>query len=175
MDSGGSGYSDWFKGLLCSFFPRVLSLDYWLQFKWRGKLNVGWWREFNEETRKSQCLFFRCYVCMLSHVWLSVTPWIVAHQAPLSIEFFRWEYWNGLPFSLQGILPTQGLNPSLLGLLHCRQILYPLSHQGSPLWGLVAGFLKTKFIGQGFLSAHWVFKNTNAWDTPLENRFNYLG
>ena len=31
---------------------------------------------------------------------------------------------------LQGIFPTQGLN---LGLLHCRQILYCLNHQGSPL------------------------------------------
>ena len=31
---------------------------------------------------------------------------------------------------LQGIFPTQGSNP---GLLHCRQILYQLSHQGSPL------------------------------------------
>ena len=30
---------------------------------------------------------------------------------------------------LQGIFPTQGLNPSLP---HCRQILYQLSHQGSP-------------------------------------------
>ena len=30
---------------------------------------------------------------------------------------------------LQGIFPTQRLNP---GLLHCRQILYQLSHQGSP-------------------------------------------
>ena len=30
---------------------------------------------------------------------------------------------------LQGILPTQGLNP---GLPHCRQILYQLSHKGSP-------------------------------------------
>ena len=29
---------------------------------------------------------------------------------------------------LQGIFPTQGLNPSLL---HCKQIFYPLSHQGS--------------------------------------------
>ena len=29
----------------------------------------------------------------------------------------------------QGIFPTQGSNP---GLLHCRQILYHLSHQGSP-------------------------------------------
>ena len=32
---------------------------------------------------------------------------------------------------LQGIFPTQGSNP---GLLHCRWILYHLSHQGSPTW-----------------------------------------
>ena len=33
---------------------------------------------------------------------------------------------------LQGIFPTQGLNP---GVPHCRWILYQLSHQGSP-WGM---------------------------------------
>ena len=32
---------------------------------------------------------------------------------------------------LQGIFPTQGLNP---GLLHCRWILHQLSHEGSPAW-----------------------------------------
>ena len=35
----------------------------------------------------------------------------------------------GCRFLLQGIFPTQGLNP---GLLHCRQMLQPLSHQGNP-------------------------------------------
>ena len=35
----------------------------------------------------------------------------------------------GCHFLLQGIFLTQGLN---LGLPHCRQMLYPLSHQGSP-------------------------------------------
>ena len=34
----------------------------------------------------------------------------------------------GCHFLLQGIFPTQGSNP---GLPHCRQMLYPLSHQGS--------------------------------------------
>ena len=53
----------------------------------------------------------------------------VASQAPLSMEFSRQEYWSGWPFLLQGIFQTQGLNP---GLLHCRQILYCLSQQGSP-------------------------------------------
>ena len=38
----------------------------------------------------------------------------------------------GCCFLLQGIFPTQGLNP---GLPHCRQMLYCLSHQGSPING----------------------------------------
>ena len=58
------------------------------------------------------------------------TPWTVAHQAPLSMEFSRHEYWSGLPFPSPGIFPTQESNP---GLLHCRQILYWLSYEGS-LW-----------------------------------------
>ena len=36
---------------------------------------------------------------------------------------------------LQGVFPTQGLNP---GLLHCRWILYQLSHRGSPTWNLTS-------------------------------------
>ena len=61
----------------------------------------------------------------LSHVRLFVTPWIVAHQAPLSMGFSRQEYWSGLPFPPPGHLPNPGIKP---GLLHCRQTLYPLSH-----------------------------------------------
>ena len=57
------------------------------------------------------------------------TPWTVAHQAPLSMEFSRQEYWSWQPLLYQGIFPTQGSN---LGLLHCRQILKHRSHQGSP-------------------------------------------
>ena len=51
------------------------------------------------------------------------------------------EYQSGLPFLLHGILLTQGLNLHLLG---CRQILYYLSHQGSPK--LVEAFLVTSII-----------------------------
>ena len=37
------------------------------------------------------------------------TPWTVAHQAPLSMEFFRHEYWSGLPLPPPGDLPTTGI------------------------------------------------------------------
>ena len=33
-----------------------------------------------------------------SRVWLCVTPWTAAHQAPLSLEFSRQEHWSGFPF-----------------------------------------------------------------------------
>ena len=60
----------------------------------------------------------------LSCVQLFATPWTVAHQASLSMEFSRQEYWSGMQ-----IFPTQGSNQ---GLPNCRQILHYLSHQGSP-------------------------------------------
>ena len=41
-----------------------------------------------------------------SHVWLFVTPWTAAHQAPPSIGFSRQEYWSGVP------LPSLVLNKS---------------------------------------------------------------
>ena len=40
---------------------------------------------------------------------LFATPWTVACQAPLSMEFFRREYWSGLPFPLPGDLPNLGI------------------------------------------------------------------
>ena len=52
-----------------------------------------------------------------------------SRQAPLSIGFSRKNARVGCHALLQGIFPTQGSN---LCLLHCRQILYHLSHQGKP-------------------------------------------
>ena len=49
------------------------------------------------------------------------TSWTVAHQAPLSMGSPGKNTGVSCHFLLQGIFPTQGLNP---GLLHCRQILY---------------------------------------------------
>ena len=59
-----------------------------------------------------------------------VAPWtVVACQAPLSMRFSRQEYWSGLPFPSPGDLPDPGIEP---GLLHCRQMIYRLSYEGSP-------------------------------------------
>ena len=71
--------------------------------------------------------------CMLSHFGLLVTLWIVAHQAPLFMQFPGKNTGVACHFLFQGIFLTQGANPRLLQLLHCRWILYLLRHQGSPL------------------------------------------
>ena len=62
-------------------------------------------------------------VCMLScfgYVQLFVTLWTVAHQTPLFMEFYRQEYWSGLPFPSPGDLP----NPRIQFCVFCigRQI-----------------------------------------------------
>ena len=57
-------------------------------------------------------------VCMLSCVWLFVTLWSVARQAPLSMGFPRQEHWSGLPFPPPGVLsdPRMELaSPALAG------------------------------------------------------------
>ena len=54
-------------------------------------------------------------VCELSCVPLFATPWTVAHQAPLSMEFSRQEYWIRLPFPTPRGLPSSGIEPTLVG------------------------------------------------------------
>ena len=61
----------------------------------------------------------------LSRVWLFANPWTVAYQDPPSMGFSRQEYWSGLQFPSPGDLPNPGIE---LGLPHCRQTLYCLSH-----------------------------------------------
>ena len=51
-------------------------------------------------------LIFDLIACMLSCVWLFVTPWTVTQQAPLSIGLFQQEYWSGLPFPSPEDLPN---------------------------------------------------------------------
>ena len=47
----------------------------------------------------------------LSSIQLFVTPWMVAHQVPLSMGFPRQEYWSRWPFPSQGDLPDLGIEP----------------------------------------------------------------
>ena len=59
-------------------------------------------------------------------------PCTVARQAPLSMQFPRPEYWNGLPFLSPGDLPNPGIEPTILASLVLQVGSLPMSHLGSP-------------------------------------------
>ena len=80
---------------------------------------------------------------LLSHVKFPVTPWTVAIQAPLPWYSPVKDTRVGC-HSLLGILQTQGWN---LVFLHCRQILYNLSHEEA-LYHLVRAKKKKKTMEQ---------------------------
>ena len=68
-----------------------------------------------------------------------VTPWTVAHQAPLSMGFPMQEYWTGLPFHSPGDLPDQGIEPMApasptlaSGFFTTRKS--KMTHLGNPKW-----------------------------------------
>ena len=73
----------------------------------------------NLATKQQHNLPHRVWVCVW--VWVCVSclvmsdslaaPWTIAHQAPLSTEFSRQEYWSGLPFLSPGYLPDAGIKP----------------------------------------------------------------
>ena len=65
---------------------------------------------------------------VFSHVQILVTLWTVACQAPLSMGFFRQEYWSGLTFPSPGDLPDPGIEPASLAL---QVASLPLSHKSS--------------------------------------------
>ena len=64
-----------------------------------------------------KCIFALVVVQLLSHVQFFATAWTVAHQAPLSMGFFRQEYWSGLPFPTPGDLPDPGIKPMFPALV----------------------------------------------------------
>ena len=65
----------------------------------------------------------------LSRVQLFATHWTVAHEASLSVEFSRQEYWSGLPFPSPGDFPDPGIKPGSPAL---QADSLPSENQGSP-------------------------------------------
>ena len=76
-----------------------------------------------------------CVPSCFSRVWLFATLWAAALQAHLSLVFCK-NTGVGCHFLLQGILPTQGLNPRLLHPLHWQKGSLPLVLPGKPRFGV---------------------------------------
>ena len=60
----------------------------------------------------------------------SSTPWTVAHQAPLPMEFSRQEYWSGLPYPPPGDLLDPGIKLVSPALQADSFLSEPLSNPG---------------------------------------------
>ena len=69
----------------------------------------------------------------LSHVQLFVTSWIITHQAPLSVEFFRQEYWKELPFLTPGDLPNSGIEPTTFAFPVIAGRFFTTAPPGKPI------------------------------------------
>ena len=61
-----------------------------------------------------------------------VTPWTVVHQVPLSMGFFRQEYWSGLPGPPLGDLPDPGIELRSLTSPELALGSLPLTPSGKP-------------------------------------------
>ena len=57
------------------------------------------------------CVCVCVCIQLLSHIQLSVTPWTVVLQIPLSLGFSRQEYWSELPSPSPSDLPDPGIEP----------------------------------------------------------------
>ena len=83
----------------------------------------------------------KCKCQLLNCIWLFAIPWTVAHQAPLSMEFFRQEYWSMIinKYSLlarhksfQTVNPQWPMKMNRLGSMALKWAL----HLPLPLWPL---------------------------------------
>ena len=85
-----------------------LFFSYWITWV----LYQNWWRYTHVSSliQVAQVVNFD-----LSCAQVFATPWTIAHQAPLSMGFFRQEHWSGLPFPSQTYL-THNLFRSLLSI-----------------------------------------------------------
>ena len=101
---------------------KVLTTGSWTisELPWHSFLSFFFFKKENI-SQENVKIVNTCMCVHLLKFCLTATLWTVAHQASLSMGFFRKNTGVGSHSLLQGIFPTQRSN---LGLLHCRQILY---------------------------------------------------
>ena len=99
----------------------------------------------------------------------SVTPWTVDRQAPLSMGFFRQEYWSGLPCPPPGDLPNPGIKP---GSSAMQVGSLPAEPQGKPKntgvgsLSLLQGIFPTQESNQGLLHCRQILHQLSLQGSP---------
>ena len=129
--------------LECMFFIRGGIISLYIKVRhWKDCINM--WMSSNS-------------LCLLGLVQFSVTPWTVAFQAPLSMEFSRQEYRSGCHFLLQGIFPTQIPNwtvskfPALAERLSLYHLGGPMHYERAENWQILKSSNFFFFLNRGLL------------------------
>ena len=99
---------------------------------------------FNSSLRVHVCVCV-C-VCVLSRVWLFATPWTIACQVPLFMEFSRQVYWSKLPFPSPGDVPDPGIKPVSPAYPALTADSLPLGQMGSQISSLCSLFCSWELI-----------------------------
>ena len=108
------------------------------------------WLFLAESLLVTESLSSSCWVHaqLLICVWLFVTPWTVACQAPLSMWFPRQGYWSELPFCFPGDLSDPGIEPISLSSPALAGGFFTSEHLGSPLFmfkAIISGYDNSPF------------------------------
>ena len=74
----------------------------------------AWWAAVYGVTQSRTWRSSSSSVCVLSCVWLFVTPWIIARQTSLTIGSSRQEHWSGMPCSPARYLPDSVIQHACL-------------------------------------------------------------
>ena len=83
---------------------------------------------------------------LLSHFWLFKSPWTIACQVPLSMEFPRQKYWIGLSFPPPGDLPNPEIEPESLCLLRWQVDSLALYHMGSSCFISMKSYIRLLYL-----------------------------
>ena len=138
--------------------------------------NVNWCshdgKQYGDSSKKLR-IRVPCVLCAQSPscVQLFATPWTIAHQAPLSLEFSRQKYWSGLQFPSPGdcldtrILFTFPASSTLAGRLFTTA---PPYNSAIPLLGIylkeTKAVIRKDVCTSTFIAAF--FKIAESWKQP---------
>ena len=105
-----------------------------------------------------------------------LTPWTLAHQAPLSTGFSRQEYWNGLPCPPPGDHPNPGIKPWFPTL---QTDPLPSEPPGKPKntgvgsLSLFPGIFLTQELNQSLLHCRWILHQLSYLGSPHNHIYTY--
>ena len=130
-----------------------------------------WWKKkLSKVSNIEKCFevfkimaFIMCSACMLSHfshVWLCATRRTITCQPPLSMEFFRKEYWTGLPCPPAGDLLDLGIQQVYLTSLALAGRFFSTSAT-SEAWSVLVKSFNFEDNGEFWSNFRCKYKNIN--------------